>query len=72
MPKKPKYKVKIEVCDNGTMVTIKRGKECLGARVFEGDTKESYKRQKKWMDDVMSKDKEEQTQKTQKTKEDKD
>ena len=40
--KKIKNKVSIEVYDNGCAVTIKRGKENLGAKVFEG--KDSVKR----------------------------
>ena len=53
--KKPKSNVKIEVCDNGALVTIKRGKEVLGCRVFEGSVKETIKRYKKWIDEVLSK-----------------
>ena len=54
MEKKIKNKVSIEVYDNGCAVTIKRGKENLGAKVFEG--KDNIKRSSKWIEEVCKKE----------------
>lgn len=35
MGKKIKSKVFFECCENGVMITIKKGKEVLGVKVFE-------------------------------------
>jgi len=53
--KKPKHNVKIEVCDNGCMVTIKRGKEVLGVKVFE-DKGEKKVLWKDWVEETIKKD----------------
>lgn len=53
--KKPKHNVKIEVCNNGCMVTIKRGKEVLGVKVFE-DKGENKILWKEWVEETIKND----------------
>lgn len=49
--KKPKYNVKIDVCDNGALVSIK-SKDIHLVKVFEG--KSYVDRYSKWIESVCS------------------
>ncbi len=51
MNKKIKSKIHVECCENGVMITIKKGKEILGVKVFEG--KKYMERGIKWIDNIL-------------------
>ena len=51
--RKLKTYVNVEVCDNGVMVTLKKGKSVLGTRVFEGSSKVTTERWIKWSKNIL-------------------
>lgn len=46
---KVKFHANIDVADNGSLVTIKKGKEVIGSKVFKN---EEMKDMKEWMDSL--------------------
>lgn len=40
--------IRIEIVENGVIVTVKKGREVLGRKVFEGSFKETTEKWKRW------------------------
>lgn len=53
MDKKTRFHVKIDVAENGYVVTVKDRKEIVGSRVFEGKGEKSVDRWKKWSEGLI-------------------
>lgn len=54
---KPKVTIEVEVYDNGVGITIKKGKEVIKNKVFEGEFDECINRWKPWVNQVIEDEK---------------